>query len=325
MNPKVSICMVAYNQEPYIRQAVESVLMQETAFEYELVIGEDCSIDRTRSILKRYQAKFPERIRLLLNEQNVGATRNFETALKACKGQYIALLEGDDYWTSPFKLQKQVDFLDSHPDYAVCHHSAQLVDRSGKLRMILPIPKFKKNTSTLLDLIVNDSFMATCSTMFRAKLFDYFPDVFFASRDICDWCLNVLNAQHGLIGYLDEVMSVYRSGSSDFAWTSKRLSYIYEEAIKINEAFNAYFDFQYEPIFRAKLARYYYIIAMDYLRQGEFDKALKVMCQSVKKQWIPALFFRMIFIDGPSNYLCGWLRNHVPSLFSQVKKVLIKR
>lgn len=322
---KVSVCMITYNQEELIGQAIESVLMQKVVFDYELVIGEDCSTDQTRSILKDYQAEFPEKIRLLLNENNVGATRNFAMTLDACQGQYIALLEGDDYWTSPHKLQKQVDFLDSHPDYAICYHATQLVDRSGTPKVILPFPKFKKATSTLLDLIVDDSFMATCSTMFRARLFDYFPDAFFASRDGCDWCLNVLNAQHGPIGYIDEVMSVYRSGSSEFAWTSKPMSFIMGEAIKLNEAFNTHFDFKYDHIFKAKLARYYYTMAMDYLRQEEFKEAYRAMSQSVKKQLVLKLLFRAIFVDGPPNYLRGWLRNHMPGLYSHIKAVVRKQ
>jgi glycosyltransferase involved in cell wall biosynthesis len=317
--------MIAYNQEQYIRQAVESVLMQKTVFEYELIIGEDCSIDGTRSILKDCQAQNPERIRLLPNEQNMGATRNLARTLEEGKGEYVALLEGDDYWTSPFKLQKQADFLDSHPDYAIVYHATQLVNRAGKPKFILPFPQFKKPTSTLLDLIVNDSFMATCSIMFRNHLFENFPPVFFTSNLIADWPLNVLNAQHGLIGYLDEMMSIYRSNSSEGAFTAKRPTVIMCEAIKINEAFNAYFDFQYDRIFRTKLARYYYAMAMDYLRFGDLDNAIRSMRQSIQKELRADLLFRAFFGDGPSNYIIGVLRNYAPRLSSKIKWVFYKQ
>ena len=96
---KVSVCMITYNHERFIAQAIESVLMQETDFRVELVIGEDCSTDGTRAIVREFGERFPERIRLLLPEHNLGMMPNFVATLSACRGQYVALLEGDDYWT----------------------------------------------------------------------------------------------------------------------------------------------------------------------------------------------------------------------------------
>lgn len=125
---KVSVAMITYNHDSFIRQAIESVLMQQTDFRVELVIGEDCSTDGTRAIVTEYGERFPDRIRLLLPEKNIGVKANGVAALKACCGQYIALLEGDDNWTDLFKLQKQVDFLDLHPEYVLCHHDAIAID-----------------------------------------------------------------------------------------------------------------------------------------------------------------------------------------------------
>ena len=110
---KVSVAMITYNHERFIAQAIESVLMQQTDFAVELVIGEDCSTDGTRAIVRDYGERYPERIRLLLPEHNLGMMPNFVATLKACRGQYVASVEGDDYWTDPHKLQKQVDFLES--------------------------------------------------------------------------------------------------------------------------------------------------------------------------------------------------------------------
>src|SRR5204862_6731871 len=98
--PKVSVCMITFNHEKYIEQAVESVMMQETDFDYELVVGEDCSTDSTRDILERLMERYPERIRLNLHAENKGMLRNFEHTLKSYRGEYIAILEGDDYWTA---------------------------------------------------------------------------------------------------------------------------------------------------------------------------------------------------------------------------------
>ena len=128
----VSIWMITYNHENYIREAIDSVLMQETDFEYEIVIGEDCSTDNTRAILLEYKEQFPDKFKLLLHEENLGIVDNMLTTFKACSGKYVAMLEGDDAWTDPTKLQKQVDFLETHPEYVVTYHNIELVTPEGK-------------------------------------------------------------------------------------------------------------------------------------------------------------------------------------------------
>ena len=121
-SPKVSVVMLTYNHEKFIAQAIESVLIQRTNFPIELVVGEDCSTDGTREIVRRYAAARPDIIRLVFHEKNVGAYENGQDVLAACQGEYIALLEGDDYWTSPDKLQRQADYLDAQPACALCFH-----------------------------------------------------------------------------------------------------------------------------------------------------------------------------------------------------------
>lgn len=116
--------MVVYNHEKYIGQAVESVLMQKTTFPFKLFIGEDCSTDQTPTICLKYKEENPDIIEVIFNKQNLGAVNNAKQIFGACfssGAKYIALLEGDDYWTDPYKLQKQVDFLESYPNYAILH------------------------------------------------------------------------------------------------------------------------------------------------------------------------------------------------------------
>ena len=113
--PTVSVAMIAYNREPFIAQAIESVLMQETAFVVELVIGEDCSTDGTRRIVQAYARKYPNVIRALLPEKNLGISRNYEAVWQACRGKYIAWLDGDDYWRSPQKIAKAGGLDGSQP------------------------------------------------------------------------------------------------------------------------------------------------------------------------------------------------------------------
>jgi glycosyltransferase involved in cell wall biosynthesis len=115
-DPLVSVHMITFNHEPYIARAIEGVLMQERDFPIELVIGEDCSTDGTCEIVLRYQKKHPETIRVLTSERNVGAVANELRTDRACRGKYVAFCEGDDRWHHPLKLQKQVDYLESHPE-----------------------------------------------------------------------------------------------------------------------------------------------------------------------------------------------------------------
>ena len=122
MTPLLSIVTITYNHEPFIAKTIEGVLMQQVKFPIELIIAEDCSTDGTRAICQRYAEEYPDLIRLITSESNVGAIPNERRAMLAARGKYIAFCEGDDYWTDPLKLQKQVDFLESHPDYSVTFH-----------------------------------------------------------------------------------------------------------------------------------------------------------------------------------------------------------
>lgn len=120
-HPVVSVHMITYNHEPYIRQAIEGVMMQKTDFEFELVIGEDCSKDRTREICFEYQKKYPDKIRVLWWQENVSKFGGNERRVTArCRGEYVAICEGDDYWTDPFKLQKQVDIMSRYQSVSLC-------------------------------------------------------------------------------------------------------------------------------------------------------------------------------------------------------------
>src|ERR1700733_15495950 len=116
---KLSVAVVTYNHESFIRQAIESALAQRVKFDYEIVVANDCSTDGTQGIVEDLSRIYPNRIFSLSQKQNVGMPRNLSAAVAACRGEYVALLEGDDYWTRPDKLQKQVEFLDQHPDYAI--------------------------------------------------------------------------------------------------------------------------------------------------------------------------------------------------------------
>jgi glycosyltransferase involved in cell wall biosynthesis len=215
---KVSVCMIAYKHEAYIRQAIESILAQEVDFPIELVIGDDCSPDGTAAICEEFAHRDP-RVRLLPRERNLGVMPNFMRTLLACAGQYIAVCEGDDYWTDPQKLRKQVQFLDSHPDHAgAAHQSTVIIDDA-------PVRSFKAKVPCTLvtkDLIGGRLFH-TASIMFRRPVLDLFsqsPPVL-----SCDRLLNFCVSALGKIHYSEEPMCVYRrhSGGMSYNVTAEQL------------------------------------------------------------------------------------------------------
>lgn len=130
---KVSVMLLTYNHEEYIRQALDSILCQKVSFSYEILVGDDCSPDGTQSVIREYMKKYPDIIKGFLRKKNVGGKKNIYSLMMHCKGEYIAFLEGDDYWNDSYKLAKQVEFLDKHSEYIACCHMFDVVDREGNV------------------------------------------------------------------------------------------------------------------------------------------------------------------------------------------------
>lgn len=201
--PKVSVCMISYRHEAYIAQAIESVLAQRVDFEFELVIGDDCSPDGTGAIIERYAACDP-RIRLLPRERNLGVMANFSRTLQACRGTYVAVCEGDDYWTNVHKLAAQTSFLDANPDHAAVTHQSQVVHNDRPLRL------FRDQVPVTLGIedLIGGRLFHTASVFFRRHVVDLFagaPPVL-----SCDRLLNFCMAFAGKVHYSRECMCAYR-------------------------------------------------------------------------------------------------------------------
>jgi glycosyltransferase involved in cell wall biosynthesis len=268
---KVSVLVMTYNHGQFIRQALESILIQQVNFNYEILISEDCSTDGTREIVKEYQKNFPDKIHLLLSETNIHSNAVVVRGINAARGEYIALLDGDDYWTNPNKLQKQVDFLDTYPNCALCFHNAQVVYEDNSQDSWYWTPVNQKQFSTLEDIWLGN-FIATCSTMFRRGLFGEVPDWYDSFFPITDWPLHILNAEHGTIGYISEVMGVYRyhnqglySPFSQFQKLEKTLNFYHKINVDLN--------YKYDQIVNIAIAKYFYEWAEEYEKRGELKQA----------------------------------------------------
>ncbi len=225
--PKVSICCVTYNHEKFIRQTLESFLMQKTNFSFEIIIHDDASTDNTAEIIKEYEKKYPDIVKPIYQIENqfskgksISKTYNFPRI----KGEYVALCEGDDYWTDPLKLQKQVDFLDANPDFSVCFHSVRVFFEDGSIPdKIFPAKEliFNKDILNIEDLL-RHNFIQTNSVVYRWRfndkesIFDLFPENIMPG----DYFLHLLHAQKGKIKFIDEVMADYRRHRDGIWWES---------------------------------------------------------------------------------------------------------
>ena len=266
-NPLISILMITFNQEKFIAQAIESALMQHANFKYEIVIGEDCSTDRTRDIVLEYQEKYADRIKLLLQSENVGMHKNFVDTYYACKGKYIALLEGDDYWTDPNKLQKQVDFLENNPDFAICFHNMWIIDEDKP--HLIRESNIKQKEITDINTLARGNYIYTASCVFRNN-FIILPDWFYQCP-VGDYPLHLLNAQYGKIKFINEIMGVYRVHKGG-VWENTNLSYRLEKWAEMIEILKSKFDSKVNEILNNSLHKSYFELAGYYLKNGNFEK-----------------------------------------------------
>jgi glycosyltransferase involved in cell wall biosynthesis len=261
---KLSVMMITYNHERFIAQAIASVLAQRVNFDYEIVIGEDCSTDTTRDILMDFHRQYPDRIVPLLRNRNIGAMRNAEATLAACRGQYLAVIEGDDYWTCENKLQRQVDFLDAHPDHAICCHRAQFLDETDKGWTGVQ-PSNPAGSYTIEDLL-DSNWIVTCSVVYRWSSIGALPS-WFVEMKLGDWPLHVLVARIGKINLLDDVMAVYRVHSGGL-WSSQPPISQLREVTRMLPALDKHLGFQYTRTIRRTLARSYFEMACHARQDG---------------------------------------------------------
>ncbi len=219
----LSVCIVTYNQEKYIKQAIESVLEQKTDFTYEVIIGDDGSTDGAREIMTSYKKKHPGLINLIFhqkkNEGPPGAV-NFISNLSAAKGKYIALLDGDDYWCDTNKLQKQVGFLEANPGYAICCH--RVYKKRNNQRAKLYPDEYVSSTEADYSIEMmarHGNLVSTPSVVYRNKLFTKLP-AWYVQAPVGDYPLHMLNSQFGKIKYFPDAMAVHREHSTG-AWSGQ--------------------------------------------------------------------------------------------------------
>jgi glycosyltransferase involved in cell wall biosynthesis len=299
--PKVSVLITTYNVDAYIGEALDSVLAQRTDFPVEIVINDDASTDGTQRIIRAYAARHPEIIRPFFQPYNKGATPNTADCYHRCTGEYVALLDGDDYWTDPEKLSKQVALLDQNPEYAVCF--------TGSRRLPQKNPDAPGTgtqlTFTLEDFLRRDYMMATSTVMYRRALLPILPPEYCVQWGT-DFYLHVLFAMRGLIGYIDEVTAVYRS--RPMSETSKPGSVQRTLGLlQMRLDVDALLQYKYHRTMR--FLRRYFDVAQAYLDEtGDRGKARHYLVQAVRRipyeasrdnlESVLILFLRIYFPHG---------------------------
>lgn len=250
---KVSVVVTSYNHEKYIRQCLDSVLAQKGDFEMEIILGDDCSTDGTGQVLEECQEKYPQIIQRLQNEKNLGIAKNLKRCLEACTGKYIAICEGDDYWTSDGKIQRQMQLLETHPDYSMCFSALTLYyEQEGKYSPHNDQVKFPRDELTIEDLIAVNYIGNFSCCMYRTSVVQKLPDSLFKMQ-MADWLFNMACSETGKIGFIREPLSVYRIHAKG-AWAGKTDIDQISEIIGLSKTYNQYFQFRHNDLFEKRLA-----------------------------------------------------------------------
>ena len=248
--PKVSVAIITYNHDQFICQAVNGALSQQTAFEFEILIGEDCSTDRTRELLLAIAAQHPTRIRLLLHDRNLGLQKNFQATYNSCRGEYIALLDGDDFWTDPGKLAMQAQLLDDDPGIALSFHDMAVDGQAGDQQCPAVIPTYAVPERTGLADILRGNYIPSSSVLVRRAAVPVIPD-WFGLLAMEDWPLHVLAAQVGWIHHTAAAMAMYRVHPAAL-WSSRDALYRLREELRAYLVFEQYLSPEFVQIARTR-------------------------------------------------------------------------
>jgi len=251
--PVVTVRTYTYQHAPYIQDCIEGVLAQKTTFPFEYIIGEDCSADGTREIVFDYAQRYPHIIRVVTADYNVGGKANVRRCINRTRGKYVALCEGDDYWISPLKLQRQVDFMEAHPDVSLCFHNALILNEKYAAARLF----FESPPAEILNFAAAyQTPLPTASMMARRHILASLPDwrlkAWCGDLPVRLWC-----AHHGHFGYLDQMMAVYRrhSGSLEAGMRAQNYKTYYDDVVCLYQEFDKATHFAHTDLVQREIAR----------------------------------------------------------------------
>lgn len=253
--PMVSICCITYNHGPYIKSALDGFLSQKVDFTYEILIHDDASTDGTADIIREYTEKYPHIIKPILRQENQyskGISNISIFNFPRARGKYIAMCEGDDYWTDPLKLQKQVDYLEAHPDCSLCFHSGSILSVDGSKTEGQMRPYRESRRVEPEEIVDKTSGYPTASLVFPAWIVKELPE-YYLDCPVGDIPMQLMMADVGYAYYMDEPMCVYRVGVAS-SWTNLMKQGDYENKQK---RYCAQMREMYEAFDRASNGRFH--------------------------------------------------------------------
>lgn len=261
----VSVILLTYNHEPFIAQAIESVMGQRTDATFEILIPEDCSTDRTRDIVLTYAGRYPETIRPLLSDRNVGGVRAYLRAYEAATGEFVAYLDGDDYWL-PDKLERQLRFMREHLDCPGCYHAVQAV-RDDVVVHDHDLGYGYHEPWLPLEAMIEWNYIPSGSFLYRRSVVGQLPS-WFERLPYSDWPVSMFVAEHGDIGYVDEVLGAYRVHSGGM-WSAAQPRQMAEWQVRYFEQMRTHFDGHYRDAATLKLAKLRFELAKRCIELGD--------------------------------------------------------
>ncbi len=323
----VSICCITYNQEKYIRDALDGFVKQKTNFRYEVLIHDDASTDRTAEIIREYQETYPELIKPILQTvnqyslglTNVSGTWNFPRA-NANGSKYIAMCEGDDYWIDENKLQKQVEYMEAHPDCSLVFHSAKVEVQGNAVTEHMMRPYQMSRVVPAEEIIDKTSGYATASLMFRTEMVKELPQ-FYNEAPIADIPLQLLAANMGYGYYMDEPMCVYRLGVTG-SWTAmmkegnyEKKQQDYAQAMKkMYQGYDAFSGKKYHETVVRAWRRLYFLTQVN-------TKHYDVVLDPKKRKFYQELNFRTRFFIRFEHRM-PWAYQWVQKVYYKLRRIL---
>ncbi len=285
--PVVSVAITTFNSANWLPRALDSVLAQRTGFPVEIVIGDDSSQDTTVAVARSYQERHPDVIRILERNKNVGIQRNYYETFEACRGKFIAWLDGDDYWTDPEKLAIQVEAMESDPSINLCGHYIRVVSRDGEVKQDRS-PSTPAGRYGLKEML-HSCFIPSLSAMFRNGIHRQLPTWYFDLAPVTEWPIWVLAALSGNIVLLDRVMADYMHTPGSAAWSQGDLFRETMEA-KFYEQIESVLPSKWHMLVRAEKGKRYETMAYFLRKQGNFTASREAALKAFRS---PALLDNM--------------------------------
>jgi len=322
-NPLVSISCITYNHERFIEKALQGFLIQNTEYPFEILVHDDASFDRTPQIVREYEAKYPNLIKTVIqdvNQYRQGINPIFEFNLLRAQGRYIAFCEGDDYWISPDKIQKQLKFLENNNEYTVCAHLVEnFYQDDSNTPFVFPGASIQKDTYYFQDLL-HRNFLNTSSVVYRWLFYSGNFPWRFTRHFATDHVFHLLHASHGSIKLLPEVMSKYRIHRNGImsGFDKNYMHYRFKDTIEFLHNINKYSNYEYDKIIQDLIVKYKQLLIHANLDLENYKEA-KVTYREIKK--VMSIKNRLKYLY---NLFCPKSYKYTQTFYNQLRNKLNK-